>query len=296
MKVFHRLGVVVLVMVCLSVGCRDKDRNRAIALMNDGIAQAERGNYNGAIRRLEESVRVDPDYGHPYYYLGMIRLKEFHAPEAAVPDLRRAADLMPEHAPTFHLLGTAHMDLGDRREAEQALTEAVRLNPNHARAWLRLGELQEQNGQVMEAIDSYTRAIYADPRLPYGYNHLGNIYALYEHPEEAIAVLEEGLRNAGDPTNANDLGTVYLRTGRYGAAVEAFERAVQMDPTSITYNYNLGLAHAQMFTESQSESDRMDAREHLELAAARCATLGSQARCNAIRTMLDDLEQQNEQQ
>lgn len=295
MKAWKKIGLVCIALACVTTACHDKNRNRAIATMNEGIAQAERANFTGAVSRLESATRIDPDFGMPYYYLGMIRLREYHAPDVAVADLRRAADLMPEHAQTFYLLGSAEFELGDRREAQAALERAVELDERYEQAWLRLGELFESNGEITASIEAYTQSIYANPILPYGYNRLGGIYARYDHPEEAVAVFREGFANCGDPTNANDLGNLYIAEGQFAEAVEVLTQAVAMDSSSTTYNYNLGVAYARLFEESADEGDREQAREFLEVAGSRCGALGSQARCNAINIMLEGLEPTDEE-
>lgn len=286
-----RVWLVVAVATTALTSCADKDRNRAIGVMNEGIAQFERGNYNGAVTRFEQAVRIDPDFGLPYYYAGMVRLRRFYSPDTAIPDLRRAADLMPDHAPTFYQLGSAHLSLGDRRDAAEALSRAVEIDPEHARAWFRLGELREGNGEIMDAIDAYTRGIHADPWEPFGYKMLGGIYLRFEHPEEAAVVFRNGWDNAQDPTLANDLGTALLAAGQSREAINVIQQALATDPNSVIYNYNLALAYTQAFRESEALSDSEQARAHLDAAARSCGELGSQARCNQIRMMLREMEE-----
>lgn len=288
---WERAWLVIALALALA-SCADKDRNRAIGVMNEGIAQFERGNFNGAIARFEEASRVDPDFGLPYYYAGMVRLRRFYSPDTAIPDLRRAADLMPEHAPTFYQLGSAYLSVGDRRDAEDALKQAVEIDPEHARAWYRLGELYEGNGEIMEAIDAYTRGIHADPWEPYGYKMLGGIYLRYEHPQEAVAVFQNGWDNTSDPSLANDLGTALLDADRATDAIAAIQQALETDPNSVIYNYNLALAYTQAFRTSEDQADRDQARTHLEAAARGCGELGSQARCNQIRMMLREMDEE----
>jgi tetratricopeptide (TPR) repeat protein len=280
----------VMALALALASCADKDRNRAISAMNAGIAQYERGNYNGAVARFEEASRIDPDFGLPHYYAGMVRLRRFYSPDTAIPDLRRAADLMNDHAPTFYQLGSAYVEVGNRRDAESALRRAVEIEPEHARAWFRLGELRESNGQIMEAIDAYTRGIHADPWAPFGYKRLGGIYLTYEHSPEAVAVFRNGWENTRDPSLANDLATALLAANQPREAITAVQHALAADRSSVLFNYNLAAAYIQAYRTSQDPADRAQARAHLEVAARGCGELGSQARCNQIRMELRQLD------
>ena len=270
--------------------CEDKRaRNRATLSMNHAIQSYELGNYSGAIYKLEEAIAHDPTWGDPHYYLGMIRLMRFHSPASAIPDLQRAIELMPDHAQSHYLLGSAFLEEGDRAAARAELDTAI--EPGHARALFRLGNLHETNGHVMDAVDAYMRAIRADPRFPNGYARLGRIYALYEAIPEALAVFDEGYEHTQEPTLANDLGRMHMIQGDTAAAISFFERALQVDPTSVGYNYNIGLAYVASFVNTGDPRDRARAEEHLETAENRCNSLGSQARCNSIRRATEELEE-----
>lgn len=282
--------IVALAVAALLSGCDSRARNKATLSLNEALSRYEGGNYSGAVRALEEAIQEDPSWGEPHYYLGMIRLMRFHAPGSAAADLQRAVQLMPDHAPSHYLLGTALLEEGDRSGARRELEAALRLTPNHSGALYRLGMVQEAQGEIMEAIDSYSRSIRAEPDFAHPYNRLGNIYALYDHAEEAIAVFREGFENAGDAVNANDLARMYLREGNREAAIEYFREALSRDPESISYNYNLGMAYFDAFRASEDTRDRRQAQEFLDRALDRCSGLDSQARCNAIRIAIADLE------
>jgi tetratricopeptide (TPR) repeat protein len=282
----QRLGILGLaVLVGLSVGCADRRRNRANAEINKGIEQQQRSNYSGAVAAFERAIEIDPDYGLPYYLLGMIRLQYYDSPQAAITDLRRAADLMSDHAPTFYQLGMAYLDGGERRAAQRNLERAIELDPEHSRALLRLGEILEGNGEIEAAVDAYMRSIYAEPRRPDPYFRLGSIYTRFEAYDEAIAVFREGYTHTGEASLANELGKVYLYTGELEAAIRYFETAVEANPRSPNYNYNLGLAYAESYIATLDPADRTRAERYLTEAEFGCAGEGSRARCNSIELM-----------
>ena len=282
------IPVLIIVSVFL-VCCGNKARNRAIVVKNEAVVLYDRGNYTGALRRLSEAVTIDPNYGEAYYLMGMIRLNQYDSPQTAIPDLERAVALMPEHAPSHYLLGTAYLFDGDYGLAKEKLGQALEYDPEHARALFRLGVAHEALGEIMEAIDAHSESIRSDPRFPQPYEHLGNIYARYDFLDEAIAVFMEAVEHCDDANSANNLGRMYQRKGEIEAALQYFQRAVEMAPDSVAYNYNLGVAYSESFSNSRDPQDRDRAVEFLTIAGEQCAQLESQARCNEIRQSLVEL-------
>ena len=280
---------VLIIVSAFLVCCGNKARNRAMVVKNEAVVLYERGNYTGALRRLSEAVSIDPNYGEAYYIMGMIRLNQYDSPQTAIPDLERAADLMPEHAPSYYLLGTAYLFDGDYGLAKEKLSLALEHDPEHARAFYRLGVAHEALGEIIEAIEAYSQSVHADPRFPQPYERLGNIYSRYDFIDEAIAVFEQAVEHCGDANSANNLGRMYQRKGEVEAALQYFRRAVELAPDSVAYNYNLGVAYAESYSNSRDPQDRDRAAEFLTIAGDRCAQLESQARCNEIRQSLVDL-------
>ncbi len=122
-----------------------------------------------------------------------------------------------------------------------------------------------EHGRLAEAVALYTRAIARRPDTGDAYVQLA--YAYYEsgQPEQAIATLEQALRNGvpdrevpirlglylaetrvnparaiallealpdGDADTLNALGVAYAEAGRYGDATRAFTRLLSLDPTN----------------------------------------------------------------
>ena len=266
----------------------------AINAVNDGIAQYNRRNFPGSVSAFERAILADDSWGMPYYYLGMVRLHAYASAETAVPELTMAVGLMPDHAPTFYQLGIAYRQMGDLGEAREAFEETVELDPEHGRAHYRLGLILEAEGDVMEAIEAYTHSIYSDPRFANPYVELGSIYARYEFWDEAAAVFENGYENTGEATLANRLGGMHLRAGRLNEAITYFEEALAFQPESTIFNYDLGMAYGRWYLESNNPAHREQATEYLNTASRRCGEHGSQARCNSIQQLLDEMTQAEE--
>lgn len=84
------------------------------------------------------------------------------------------------------------------REAEAALTEALRVDPDSAMLHLNLGNLQDQAGRKDEALKSYLKALALDPGSVNALYNLGLLYAELGKNHEAKQSFEAALKLAPD--------------------------------------------------------------------------------------------------
>lgn len=269
-----------------------------MAKVSEGVGYANRGDDSAAVRAFEEAAHLDPANAYAHYYLGLVRLQEFHAPDRALESLMRAAELAPGEAEIRYQIGVAHEDLGDREAARDAYVEATTLHDAHARAYHRLGRLSEGDGEIRDAIDWYTQAIFADPYFPWPYVELGNLYATWGRPQEAVQVFENGIANSaledrrhapGYAQQRADLGRVYLEMDEPELAITYLEQAVELHPQSSTHAFNLGIAYQRRYAATERESDRQLAVENLTRARGQCNPSVEPARCSSIAAALRDL-------
>jgi|GEM_PF-2004949 len=217
------------------------------------------------VLRREAIAHHDPRY-RDHFEEAKLLLEEGRSGEA-VDALRMALFDTPDSAPTWTLLGETYLQLDRRALAVDALNEAVSHDfmhtPAHrllARHWLDRGEPDRARrhaekvrrllpedaegalllsrvylGKAMwrEAIDESRRAISRDPQLAAAYNNLGFAALQVGQPETARPYLEAAteLPDAGSHV-WNNLGIAYEKLGRGLDALEAFGRAVRLDPSS----------------------------------------------------------------
>ena len=113
-----------------------------------GFALKDLGQASGDPRALEEAcgwydraIAADPRYGNAYLERGWARHLLGRPPQEALPDLRRAQQLLPRNAHTSYVLGLVSKAHGERDEARAALRECLRRDPSHAQAAALLAEL-----------------------------------------------------------------------------------------------------------------------------------------------------------
>jgi tetratricopeptide (TPR) repeat protein len=96
-------------------------------LVNRAAEYFEKGDYDQALKDLDDAIRLDPEYVPAFKYRGAVYLKrkEFGR---AVDDYRKAIRLEPNNAEHFYNRGAAYSGIGEYDLAISDYTEAIRLN------------------------------------------------------------------------------------------------------------------------------------------------------------------------
>jgi len=139
---------------------------------------------------------------------------------AAVKAYERGLAVEPENVELLNSLGFALFQQGKSKEAVVALEKAIAIDPKHAKA---------HNNLALAAIDS------------------GELEVAEAHYRESLAIKAQ-------PAIYNDLGFVLERQGLTDEAVEAYRKALELDPKSATAHYNLGSSLARQGKYAEAES------------------------------------------
>jgi len=100
-----------------------------------------------------------------------------------------------------------------------------------ARAYYQLGRFQQKQGRLAEAEASYLQALEADEHYVDALNALGALYAQRGELERSVAILKRVVSDAPDTAYLhNNIGYALHLQGRDAEAIEAFKRAVRLDP------------------------------------------------------------------
>jgi Flp pilus assembly protein TadD len=141
-----------------------------------------------AIAQYQEAIGLEPDYPDAHLNLGLAHADDGRL-EDAMKELRVAIELDPGDPFPRHELAAILMDEGDYRGAISHLKEVTRLDGKNFEAWLDLGICYAQKGFYAEAERAYDKAaeFKADDVL-LAYNQAA-LYALWSRPADAIAHL-----------------------------------------------------------------------------------------------------------
>src|SRR5258708_27052232 len=125
-------------------------------------------------------------------------------------------------------------DKQDRnKEAAQMLQQAISIDPANSQNWYDLGNIYFRMGTYEEAVAAYTRAIELAPESGWAYNNLGLTFANQCKYADAIPLYQTSislLEEEKDQAVAwNRLGNAYRKTNDYELAVQAFQKADELD-------------------------------------------------------------------
>ena len=140
----------------------------------------------------------------------------------------------------YHL-GDILKQLGQHRDAEAALREAIRLMPNHAESHGTRGCLLGDLGRYREAEKAAREAIRLKPGLVYAHVNLTFDLSRQERWVEAEAACREAIRLDPDNSTAhNNRSAALLNLGQFVEAETEARKAIRLKPDYVNAHYTLG--------------------------------------------------------
>ncbi|MBC8123114.1 MAG: tetratricopeptide repeat protein [Gemmatimonadaceae bacterium] len=126
-------------------------------LLRQGVDQAQKGDYETAINRYTQALRVDPKLVSAYNGRGLARF-DLGDERGAIEDYTQALRIDPELVRAYVNRGLARSALGDRQGALKDLNTALRIDPRNANAYDSRGDIRAQMGNKQAAIQDYRKA------------------------------------------------------------------------------------------------------------------------------------------
>jgi tetratricopeptide (TPR) repeat protein len=180
-------------------------------------------------------------------------------------------------------LGIALVQAGERRQAIEHLSEAVRLDPNSFRAHYNLGRALEAEAQPAEASEHYQQALAINPNHAASHNNLGRLLSGIGLEFEALEHYREALRIDPNLTEAhNNLGILLLQQGFTHQAIQQFEQALALKP-DLAAHTNLAGAYARA-------GRRTEAAKTARAAIALAHAEGNEDLAEALNAALIEME------
>ncbi|HXT64454.1 MAG TPA: tetratricopeptide repeat protein [Pyrinomonadaceae bacterium] len=134
--------------------------------------------------------------------------------------------------------------------AAQVLEQAIKLDPNNAEAHLRLGmsyaaldRKPDSDDEYKKAIELFKKKVEADSKDASTFFYLGEAYNFLHRDEDAARNYREATQlNEKDEEAWYQLGMVQIKLARYSEAVNAFQKALELDAND--YRASDGLEEA----------------------------------------------------
>jgi tetratricopeptide (TPR) repeat protein len=198
----------------------------------------QQGRLPEAEDAARHALRSAPRLGILWKILGVVRVQQG---KEALPELTRAAELLPNDAEAQGNLGSALHARGDWWAAIPHLESALRLAPHDAGALRELADCLRATGRAREALSWYRGSLAIDPQCAEAHNNLGN--ALLECGERARAIECYQRALALRPNDAHILGNLsngLRQAGRLEDALAAARYAVGQSPRDAEAHQGLG--------------------------------------------------------
>ena len=196
------------------------------------------GNAMFRMRRHEEAetvfnkaVEIRPDFWQAWYDKAELAVETGNIPEA-VAALRKVTQYNPRHWRSWLELGGLYSDLGDEREALRCYARAAELNPDSWEAWRALGHEYFSLKRFNDAARSFARATKLNSRDASLWLEAAECYYITGNPNLAIKAVEMSLRLKESPQAWLSRGIASLTMGDKGAALDAFNKGIALDPAS----------------------------------------------------------------
>jgi DNA-binding winged helix-turn-helix (wHTH) protein/TolB-like protein/Tfp pilus assembly protein PilF len=199
-----------------------------------GLDLYSRHDFPPAIKMLEKSTAIDPNYALAWAYLGAAYTSdaafEFGGRDQydkARAAYERALSLQPGQLEAKIFLANLLIDTGKVEQAVPLLREALKTNPNHAEAHWELGYAYRFAGMLEESVVECERARQLDPLVKAN----GSAFNSYLY----LGQYDKFLRSLPD-LNDSAFVVFYRGFGEYyeknlDQAAKDFDRAFMLDPS-----------------------------------------------------------------
>jgi tetratricopeptide (TPR) repeat protein len=131
----------------------------------------------------------------------------------------------------------------DREEQRRLLESALEAHPDYLEARLLLGHVLLSGEEPIEAIRVLSLFQTGDFVYREAYFLLGLAYLAANQTGSATEIFTHLTEQEDKAAFWNNLGIALLRTGNMENAIEAFEKAVELEPEGFVYLFNLGWAN-----------------------------------------------------
>lgn len=239
------------------------DFGRAIKLL-EGLAEAHyhRGlsliavsRFEQALQDMQTTVGLKEDFPDARFQLGYLR-SVLGDKEGAVGEFRRGLQLYPQDFKTLGKLTALDRELGRPRDVVRTLRRFLRESPAHREALDMLCEFHRETGRERLIPRAYRRFLAARPADGMVHALLLREFLRLQRLGEAIDECERYLSLRPDRlATVLQLGSIHLERMDLPRAVDAFERAVRLDPRAKLAHEKLARLYREMGRDEQADAE-----------------------------------------
>lgn len=209
---------------------------------------------DAAIRDLRRAAELDPLSPRPLELLGDVKYSLLRY-DGAAEEYEKYIALDDRSPRLLYKLALAHYSAGRPERAVEALEKAVEIDDRFAEAYYLLGlcyrDMQKRDG----ALRALRKSVELAPAMVHAREELANLYGRLGRLDARITQLEALASLDPGPRRQVALGLAYVRNGEFDRAINTLGRAAELYPDH-PYTY---VALGRVWLEkSQPKGDRVD--------------------------------------
>lgn len=184
------------------------------------------GRFDAAFEEIKKALAINPERAKTYRLWGVMLMSQDRFSEAA-KQIRKAIELDPEDFQAYWNLAKLAVVEGRHDEAEEDYRTAIELDAFFMPARLDLVKLLLQTGRVDEAVKELAQAAEVEPKNPLPHCLLGDTYVERGEAQKAAEAYQVALER--DPTNVHALqrlAAILIATP--DATVDARQQAMRL--------------------------------------------------------------------
>ena len=225
--------------------------------LRQGIACHQDGRLGDAVRHYQAVLSHDPKNVDALNLMSVLVLVTGDGKGAAAL-AAAAVEQQPDWFLSYINLGNALQGLTQLPAAIDCFQKAIALNPRSAEAYVNLSGALTLGGRHDEAADMAVQAILITPEMAAAHVNFGNALLALKSPGEAVEAYAKATQlEPGNGLAWFNMGNAHAEMAAYDAAIGCFRRAIQLsDGAARQYNLANALYASQRLDEAMEAYDR----------------------------------------
>lgn len=201
------------------------------------------GNYKSAIENYSKWIEYDPENDNAYTSLGWSYFNNGQFSEA-LDTFLKALSLNPDSGRAYQGAGNVYEQFGDGVSATNYYRRWAELSTGEYQPYAKLGWVLFELEEYEDAIDAFDQVVFLDPENSSGYKGLAYSYKQLQNGAMAYEYQKLWAEWApSDPEAHTQLGWSLYTQQDFGAAIEAFSAALNLDPQNYSALSGRGQAY-----------------------------------------------------
>lgn len=200
------LWIALIVLCTFSLKVRAEDTKSSVTPIQKYIAKAsdyvQRKDFKGALAEYEEALKIEPNNAKVNLMAGLASANAGNY-DQAIKYNQKSVEIEPTFT-AYNNLALIYANRGFYQQSIDAYQKALALNPQSFRAWYQLGLVQSANVKFEDAVKSFQKAVEINPQFTDAYLGLGSSYFWSGHKEKAYDQVAL-LRKSGNVSKASEL-------------------------------------------------------------------------------------------